>query len=743
MRVVATVTSKFGQSGYQGLPIPRVETYAVDSALDTDADQFSCDISDIEGDLTALFRRDSEVRVSLAVAYNNINFIPLLQGYADTISLTHDGILSLQGRDLSAAPIDDTAVPFNWRNARPEKIIHDRAVAKKWFSRFNIVKVAPISNLYTDGSESEWAFWYRMIRKRQMWIWCSANGTLNIDKLNYGSTPRYLFGVPTSQYPNREQWIRVMEAEEHKTTQGRIGSVWIFGDTGQQSFPPVKISDPKIKEWIKKPLSIVPAQAGITNRSEALKEAHEQIFEGMVGEIEILIRVSDPGFPIQQNEVALLNLPKMGLNGEYFIVGARTLGGGTGYIQEIRLREKVYALTRRIPQDPILADNTVNQSAYAIGAQLGVGKPEWGQYFVSAAQAWHGGWDLSLFLATLLAICEHESSFRNEREGSHTEWYPKPGAGGSAAPDAHHHSEAPSNVSSIDQWHRDFANSQNNPLNPFHSRGEAGVGPMQLTDLGWKTKADARFGKNDEYEGGRWDAASNIWVGGEVLATKLQKYPQTTANFWLGVRDYNGSGPAAEAYAKRIQTSVQTTYLPAVTQALKSAGTLPANSTKTLKKLGTTTPDAVRRIINFAERQIGKPYQAAADGPDSYDCSGLVYAAYHAAGLSADIGGRQSTYGYWGRHGQTPKKVANLVYVSVDSLAVGDMVFFDVFTENDPPGHMGIYYGDNQMIVAPSTGELVQIQSCSASGVWKNLGGKRVSGIWPVQNPSGHHPGPN
>ena len=32
-------------------------------------------------------------------------------------------------------------------------------------------------------------------------------------------------------------------------------------------------------------------------------------------------------------------------------------------------------------------------------------------------------------------------------------------------------------------------------------------------------------------------------------------------------------------------------------------------------------------------RQVGKPYQWGATGPDAYDCSGLVYAAYAAAGI--------------------------------------------------------------------------------------------------------------
>jgi cell wall-associated NlpC family hydrolase len=49
-----------------------------------------------------------------------------------------------------------------------------------------------------------------------------------------------------------------------------------------------------------------------------------------------------------------------------------------------------------------------------------------------------------------------------------------------------------------------------------------------------------------------------------------------------------------------------------------------------------TTPapsPAAATAISFALRQVGKPYRWGAAGPDAYDCSGLVYAAYAAAGI--------------------------------------------------------------------------------------------------------------
>jgi cell wall-associated NlpC family hydrolase len=40
------------------------------------------------------------------------------------------------------------------------------------------------------------------------------------------------------------------------------------------------------------------------------------------------------------------------------------------------------------------------------------------------------------------------------------------------------------------------------------------------------------------------------------------------------------------------------------------------------------------RAVAFALRQRGKPYRWGAQGPDAYDCSGLTWAAWRAAGVT-------------------------------------------------------------------------------------------------------------
>lgn len=722
-RIIATITSKFGAKGYYGLPVTRVKDYTVDSALDTDTDQWSLSIGDPRAELIALLKRDSEVRVRLVKVNDNGITEGLMTGYADVVGLTEDGTLALQGRDLSAAAVDDTAIPFHWHQARPDKIIVAHARARG-FSNFKIPKITPIINFTVDGSESEWEMWYRMVRNRKMWIWTEPDGSLNINVLNYGADPDYFFGTPNTKYAPASHWIKVQAVNIQKNTSTRVGEVWVYGETGNKfGFGPIKAKDTLIKDWIKRPVKIIAQDAGHTSQAQALKDAREEVFEGIVGSLEIAITIPDPGFVIRQNRTCYLNLPSLDYSGEFFVVGTHIANGTDGATQVVRLREKKYALTRRIPADPTLKEDTgANVSASAFGSAISgsTGSKEWGGYFLIAAKAWHGGFDLSLFLATLLAICDHESSFTNVREGaSGREWMPVEDFL-QANPRA-----------TVRDWKEMWANSSGNPLNPYNR--EAGVGPMQLTSVGYKHWADERMSLFDEYEGGRWHPSANIWAGARALNSKLFGLTPTEANLWIGVERYNGSGPDAEAYMRAIRQAVITEWLPQVQEQLTSRDNiLPSDSTKTQQPYAANVPAVVRKIINFAERQERKPYQLGASGPDSYDCSGLVYAAYAAAGLSTRIGGRLSTWGYW----EFGNGKADLEQVTVDALLPGDMVFFAVPSDGGvPPQHMGIYYHDNLMIAAPRPGKVVYVESIAAPGVWTCLGGMRVKGIWPV-NPA-------
>jgi cell wall-associated NlpC family hydrolase len=120
-----------------------------------------------------------------------------------------------------------------------------------------------------------------------------------------------------------------------------------------------------------------------------------------------------------------------------------------------------------------------------------------------------------------------------------------------------------------------------------------------------------------------------------------------------------------------------------------------------------TTPaptGAATTAIAFALSQVGKPYQWGADGPEAYDCSGLVYAAYAAAGIR--IG--RTTF-QWRLDGPQ---------VPLSQIQPGDLLF-SAGSDGTPadPGHVVMYLGGGQIIQAPQTGQDVQIDPLDLAGV--------------------------
>ncbi|MBN6050833.1 C40 family peptidase, partial [Nonomuraea sp. RK-328] len=101
---------------------------------------------------------------------------------------------------------------------------------------------------------------------------------------------------------------------------------------------------------------------------------------------------------------------------------------------------------------------------------------------------------------------------------------------------------------------------------------------------------------------------------------------------------------------------------------------------------------------NWALTQLGKPYVWAADGPSSYDCSGLTMRAWEQVGVRLD---------HW-----TGTQWTSGPHIPLDQLRRGDLLFFGY--ESEDPGtihHVGIYVGDDMMVHAPQTGDVVRVAS--------------------------------
>jgi len=95
-------------------------------------------------------------------------------------------------------------------------------------------------------------------------------------------------------------------------------------------------------------------------------------------------------------------------------------------------------------------------------------------------------------------------------------------------------------------------------------------------------------------------------------------------------------------------------------------------------------------VVRFALAQLGRPYRWAADGPDGYDCSGLVVAAWRSAGVTLPH--------------SSSRQFATVRRITRSELRPADLVFY-----YDDVHHVGIYLGEGLMIHAPEPGATVRI----------------------------------
>ncbi|MBR8643370.1 C40 family peptidase [Streptomyces tuirus] len=94
--------------------------------------------------------------------------------------------------------------------------------------------------------------------------------------------------------------------------------------------------------------------------------------------------------------------------------------------------------------------------------------------------------------------------------------------------------------------------------------------------------------------------------------------------------------------------------------------------------------------VSYAYQKIGSPYVWGATGPNAFDCSGLVQAAYRSAGVSLP----RTTY----------SQIDVGHRVSRSELLPGDLVFFYAGIS-----HVGIYVGNGRMIHAPNPSAPVRV----------------------------------
>lgn len=123
-----------------------------------------------------------------------------------------------------------------------------------------------------------------------------------------------------------------------------------------------------------------------------------------------------------------------------------------------------------------------------------------------------------------------------------------------------------------------------------------------------------------------------------------------------------------------------------------------------------------QKAMSTLMKQLGKPYVWGGTSPRiGFDCSGLVYFAYH--GLLTEGMLRTANGMYRRARGKT---------ITQSQLRRGDLIFFRIHTQQNAD-HVGVYLGDGKFIESPRTGEDIRISTLN-DPFWQDhyLGAKRV-----------------
>ncbi|MGW5227756.1 C40 family peptidase [Nocardia niigatensis] len=185
------------------------------------------------------------------------------------------------------------------------------------------------------------------------------------------------------------------------------------------------------------------------------------------------------------------------------------------------------------------------------------------------------------------------------------------------------------------------------------------------------------------------DASRMVGVPGHIAVTPVDPMPDPLPVQMFSPESLRPVFPAPESRSVvvaglgtfQVPSSLPPlTGIPGVTDAAAAPGPVPATMPK--KTVG-------ERAVEAARTKLGADYRTGGNGPDSFDCSGLVQWSYREAGVEVP----RTSY----------SQLAAGTPVPLDDLQPGDLVSYY------GGGHSALYLGDGQVIHASDYGSGVKV----------------------------------
>jgi cell wall-associated NlpC family hydrolase len=203
-------------------------------------------------------------------------------------------------------------------------------------------------------------------------------------------------------------------------------------------------------------------------------------------------------------------------------------------------------------------------------------------------------------------------------------------------------------------------------------------------------------------------AAANYELEAERDAAAAQAAQQARADLAVAKKKAAAKKKAEEEAARRAAAEEAASRAAeretlASASASADAGSTAADTTT----VSTPASGSVATVIAFLKAQVGDAYIMGATGPDAWDCSSLVQAAFREVGVDLPrVSQDQSMFG---------------TEVGTSNLQVGDILYWG---GKGSAYHVGVYIGDGQYLDAanPSKGVVIQdLSGYPASGAVRVL----------------------
>ncbi|WLQ35299.1 NlpC/P60 family protein [Streptomyces castrisilvae] len=189
---------------------------------------------------------------------------------------------------------------------------------------------------------------------------------------------------------------------------------------------------------------------------------------------------------------------------------------------------------------------------------------------------------------------------------------------------------------------------------------------------------------------------------GELTRTQndLETYTKDASTNWTKLeanrvkqakakKKINAQIAAAKKLESQLEKEERTRLLKMEQEAAYQAQTAWLSS-GALKEINREASPSGKKAVAFATTQIGKPYVWGAEGPKSYDCSGLTSQAWAAAGRPIP------------RTSQEQWRL--LPHIAIKDMRPGDLIIY-----HSDATHVGMYVGDGAIVHAPRPGRNVTL----------------------------------